>query len=177
MYWVGRRITGIRICVNEVLNWVTLSIVLVINLKQVMINWVLWNRAHALKRQYGFLQRRQQLCYFNGFALKNASRVDALVYLPIEIWLCQADTRFAPSQWETALLCNDVSHWLGLGASQESTLYLHHYARCGVRRFDTFSGLDVVVENLWPRQVLGISVTWNKIAFVHYIQGSFYACA
>ena len=24
-----------------------------------------------------------------------------------------ADSRFAPSQWETALLCNDVSHWLG----------------------------------------------------------------
>ena len=23
-----------------------------------------------------------------------------------------ADSRFAPSQWETALLCNDVSHWL-----------------------------------------------------------------
>ena len=24
-----------------------------------------------------------------------------------------ADSRFAPSQWETALLRNDVSHWLG----------------------------------------------------------------
>ena len=34
----------------------------------------------------------------------------------------RADPRFAPSQWETALLCNDVSHWLG--ASLESTLYL-----------------------------------------------------
>ena len=37
-------------------------------------------------------------------------------------WLCctliRADSRFAPSQWETALLCNDVSHWLG--ASPES---------------------------------------------------------
>ena len=25
---------------------------------------------------------------------------------------CRADSRFASSQWETALLCNDVSHWL-----------------------------------------------------------------
>ena len=25
----------------------------------------------------------------------------------------RAGCRFAPSQWETALLCNDVSHWLG----------------------------------------------------------------
>ena len=33
---------------------------------------------------------------------------------------CRADSRFAPSQWETALLCNDVSHWLG--TSLESAL-------------------------------------------------------
>ena len=32
----------------------------------------------------------------------------------------RADSRFAPSQWETALHCKDVSHWLG--ASLESTL-------------------------------------------------------
>ena len=32
----------------------------------------------------------------------------------------RADSRFAPSQCETALLCNDVSHWLA--ASLESTL-------------------------------------------------------
>ena len=31
------------------------------------------------------------------------------------------DSRFVPNQWETALLCNDVSHWLG--ASLESALY------------------------------------------------------
>ena len=37
----------------------------------------------------------------------------------------RADSRFAPSQWETALLCNDVSDWLG--ASLESALRLHHY--------------------------------------------------
>ena len=33
----------------------------------------------------------------------------------------RADSRFAPSQWEAALLCNDVSHWLG--ANLESALY------------------------------------------------------
>ena len=33
----------------------------------------------------------------------------------------KADSRFAPSQWETALLCNDVSYWLG--ASLESALW------------------------------------------------------
>ena len=34
----------------------------------------------------------------------------------------RADSRFAPSQWETALPCNDVSHWLV--ASLESALGL-----------------------------------------------------
>ena len=36
------------------------------------------------------------------------------------IVICRADCRFAPSQWETALLCNDVSYWLG--ASLDSAL-------------------------------------------------------
>ena len=34
----------------------------------------------------------------------------------------RADSRLAPSQQETALLCNDVSHWLG--TNLESTLFL-----------------------------------------------------
>ena len=35
-----------------------------------------------------------------------------------------ADCRFASNQWETALLCNDVSHWLG--ASLESALHQYY---------------------------------------------------
>ena len=33
----------------------------------------------------------------------------------------RADSRFAPSQWKTALLCNDVTHWLG--TNLESALF------------------------------------------------------
>ena len=41
--------------------------------------------------------------------------------LPCHIWtLLRSDSRFASSQWEKALLCNDVSHWLG--ANLESSL-------------------------------------------------------
>ena len=40
----------------------------------------------------------------------------------------RADSRFAFSQWETALLCNDVSHWLG--ASLESALIHLHPGAC-----------------------------------------------
>ena len=39
----------------------------------------------------------------------------------IRINYARADFRFALNQWETALLCNDVSHWLG--ASLESALH------------------------------------------------------
>ena len=41
---------------------------------------------------------------------------------PVDDISTRADSRFAPSQWETALLCNDVSHWLG--AKLESALWL-----------------------------------------------------
>ena len=34
-----------------------------------------------------------------------------LVHLHHNVWY-RAGSRFAPSQWETALLCIDVSHWL-----------------------------------------------------------------
>ena len=39
----------------------------------------------------------------------------------------RADSRFVRSQWETVLLCNDVSHWLG--TSLESALDLKSCGR------------------------------------------------
>ena len=54
----------------------------------------------------------------------------------------RCDFRFAPSQWETALLCNDVSYWLG--ASLESTLVMmvsyRHLCAC-VEIFNHRDGL------------------------------------
>ena len=41
---------------------------------------------------------------------------------PVYGMLIRADSRFAPSQWEMPLLCNDVSHLLG--ASLESALLI-----------------------------------------------------
>ena len=37
-----------------------------------------------------------------------------------------ADSRLAPSQWETALLCNDVSHWLSASLEWYLQTYLWH---------------------------------------------------
>ena len=53
----------------------------------------------------------------------------------------RADSRFAPRQWETALLCNDVSHWLG--ANVDSALYSYsfvfpfHGIFCGMAQIGT----------------------------------------
>ena len=49
------------------------------------------------------------------YCLKNIS-----LFAEVSMWIYKADYRFAPSQWETALLCNDFSHWLG--ANLESVL-------------------------------------------------------
>ena len=66
------------------------------------------------------------------FLCVNAALRHAGPYLTNATWHChkpfsqkvkrcvRADSRFAPSQWEMALLCNDVSHWLG--ANLESAL-------------------------------------------------------
>ena len=35
-----------------------------------------------------------------------------------------ADSRFTPSQWERALLCNDVSHWLGASRVKPVCIYI-----------------------------------------------------
>ena len=38
--------------------------------------------------------------------------------------ISRADFRIAPSQWGTALLCNDVSHWLGTSLESALTRFL-----------------------------------------------------
>ena len=55
------------------------------------------------------------------------------------IHICRADSRLAPSQWETSLQSNVISHWLG--ANLESVLYTafivvrpQRCRRCGRQR-------------------------------------------
>ena len=59
--------------------------------------------------------------------------------------LIRVDFRFAPSQWETALLCNDVSHWLG--ASLESAL------------------IDTVVFHIFQISINTLMYSWSSILF------------
>ena len=68
----------------------------------------------------------------------------------------KVDSRFAPSQWETALLCNDVSHWLG--ANLESALNIAHK---GCYR----SGPHVNLKILFT----GVKIHIMKISYVNNV--------
>ena len=64
------------------------------------------------------------LCFHFGavWCMPGQTSADRVLLTPnTHVYMNRADSRFAPSQWETPLLCNDVSHWLG--ASLESVLY------------------------------------------------------
>ena len=50
----------------------------------------------------------------------------------VDVWLqntslkntrYRADSKFVPSQWETALLCNNISHWLGASLESAPQVY------------------------------------------------------
>ena len=52
----------------------------------------------------------------------------------------RAEFRFAPSQWETALLCNNISHWLG--ASLESALQPYWLPTCEIQNILAIDSLQ-----------------------------------
>ena len=100
----------------------------------VIVNWTLRNKLQwNFNRNYNiFIQENA----FENFVCEMAailSQHQCLQYIPRNmhvVWkyicnmatIVRTDSRFAPRQWETALLCNDVSHWLG--ANLESALIL-----------------------------------------------------
>ena len=70
----------------------------------------------------------------------------------------RADSIFAPSQWGTALLCNDVSHWLG--ASLESDLGFI-WRRCYSLRREIWMPMKyceiLLLFMRWPTTILNVS--------------------
>ena len=66
--------------------------------------------------------------------------------LTLQVMHHRADTRFGTSQWETALLCNDVSRWLG--ASLESALY--HFKWIYLRKGNAILRLKSPTYHYYP---------------------------
>ena len=69
----------------------------------------------------------------------------------------RADSRFAPSQWETALLCDNVAHWLG--ASQESALWFPSKHMVMGLYSETQQGLILLTNLHWRFR------SWSKKTF------------
>ena len=64
------------------------------------------------------------------FCRHNTDKIIVWQWLINQVINPRADSRFAPSQWETALLCNDVSHWLGTNlesALNPANQFPNHY--------------------------------------------------
>ena len=78
--------------------------------------------------------------------------VKYIPYIDYAHGIPRADSRFAPSQWETSLQSNAVSHWLG--ANQESALY-------------TYNTSQVVFS--WFMFCCG----WVAVSFTHILQDYF----
>ena len=57
----------------------------------------------------------------------------------------RADSRYAPSRWEAALLCSDVSHWLG--TSQESALLQYYYKH--MLSYQCSNALTIIIITGW----------------------------
>ena len=59
---------------------------------------------------------------------------------------------FAPSQWETESLCNDVSHWLG--ENQESACHSHRFSLDRRWSSTVYPGGNGIINSLWPSDAI-----------------------
>ena len=73
----------------------------------------------------------------------------------------RADSRFAPSQWETALLCNDVSHWLG--ANLKSALFspVQRQANIGSNAYLLLTLSNKLHWNFTKNTTFAFKCTWK----------------
>ena len=83
------------------------------------------------------------------------------LFIPI-MWYCRADSRLVPSQWETALQSNTVSHWLG--ANLESAVYVSE--PCCSTHSDHY--LHIIIIEQQPHHL----VIRRHIEYYHWEEGN-----
>ena len=67
----------------------------------------------------------------------------------------RADTRFATSQWEMALLCNDFSHWLGANLQASPViLFSRAHSHSNTHTWSLCDDHDRVQQSLLPCNTL-----------------------
>ena len=75
--------------------------------------------------------------------------------------MCRADSRLAPSQWETSLLSNDVSHWLG--ANLESAPTDVHFEGANGKWIENYITLSSVSHIQFDTWYLGAICWWHTV--------------
>ena len=93
------------------------------------------------------------------------------------LWTIRADFKFAPSQWEMVLLCNDTSHWLD--PSLESALS-YDVPNVNIQEKSSHDTLWIYYTNivlidqffkpkLWPHHAVLQSNTlwWTSTTLIH----------
>ena len=73
-------------------------------------------------------------------------------------WCVRADSKCAPSQWETALLCNDVSHWLGASLESAMCVISDKQSSCS-----SFNQICNMLSILCVRFVIYLIVNMNNL--------------
>ena len=83
----------------------------------------LWSNGVTWTKQSNKIVRINYVIYWTIFKWAVRGKPPHFLLFPRPGPQYRADTRFATSQWKTASLCNDVSHWLG--ANLESALSIY----------------------------------------------------
>ena len=102
------------------LSWITTGLSKG-SVKSIPICWLTVNCCFRKNIQWNFNENTKK--YFERFHLimSPAKFLPTWFMPPCVVYDIRDNSRFTPSQWETSLLCNDVSHWLG--ANLESSLW------------------------------------------------------
>ena len=86
-------------------------------------------------------------------------------------WCSRADSKFAPSQWDTALFCNNVSHWMG--TSQKSTLYTE-WCNLLILRHSERNIVEIVLEKSFYSWYISVHRTF--FIFVQFVVVKVFLC-
>ena len=125
------------------------------------IYWCLWLFENGLDYAmealcHGVLRSTRQLCTYHADVNIGADYTQPgekyCSLMPLHN-ICSTDSRFAPSQWETVILCNDVSHWLGANICSHCSL-MPLQNKCGAdSRF---------APSQWETALIGWVQTWRQ---------------
>ena len=111
--------------------------------------------------QEGILEKGIIIClHYNTVGLldRDQESLEKTTPLPTKN-IYRADSRFVPSQWETALLCNDVSHLLGASLELALCVYIYIYIY-----IYTYIHTSTIQHTHWQ-------IVWGEIFLSYAVQG------